>query len=137
MREYWRFDPTGKWIAQGLVGWRLADSRYERVREEANTGCFRSEVLGLEMRAEEWLLRFRDPLLGRDLLTHSETSRALQETSRALRDKSRALQEAEHERYQAERKAEAEAASRLQAERERDEAARRIEELEARLGLSR
>ena len=130
VREYWRFDPTGKWIAQGLVGWRLADSRYERVREEANTGCFRSEVLGLEMRAEEWLLRFRDPLLGRDLLTHSETSRA-------LRDKSRALQEAEHERYQAERKAEAEAVSRLQAERERDEAARRIEELEARLGLSR
>ena len=137
VREYWRFDPTGKWIAQGLVGWRLAGSRYERVREGADTGCFRSEVLGLEMRAEGWLLRFRDPLLGRDLLTHSEASRALQETSRALRDTSRALQEAEHERDQAERKAEAEAASRLQAERERDEAARRIEELEARLGLSR
>ena len=151
VREYWRFDPTRKWIAQGLVGWRLAGGRYERVQEEATTGCNRSEVLGLELRAEGWLLRLRDPILGRDLLTHSETSRALQEAEHE-RDQAerkaeaeaasrlRAERKAEAEaasRLQAERKAEAEAASRLQAERERDEAARRIEELEARLGLSR
>lgn len=126
VREYWRFDPTAKWIAQGLVGWRLASGGYERVREEADGGCYRSEVLGLELRAEGWLLRFRDPILGRDLLTHSETSRALRETSRALR-------ETERERDEAERRAESEAASRLQAERERDEATRRIQELEERL----
>ena len=99
--EYWRFDPLGRRIPQRLVGWRLAGSRYERVREAAEGGCYRSEVLGLDLRAEGWLLRFRDPVLGRDLLTHSETSRALQE-----------------------------------AERERDEANRRIRELEARLELS-
>lgn len=136
VREYWRFDPTGKWIAQGLVGWRLAGGGYERVREEADAGCYRSEVLGLELRAEGWLLRFRDPILGRDLLTHSETSRALQDTSQALQDTSRALQETERERDEAERRAETEAASRLQAERERDEATRRIQELEERLRLS-
>ena len=122
VREYWRFDPTERWIAQGLVGWRLAGGGYERVREEVETGCYRSEALGLELRAEGWLLRFRDPILGRDLLTHSETSRALQETSRALQE--------------AERRAETAAASRLQAERERDEAKRRIQELEARLRRS-
>lgn len=130
VREYWRFDPTGKWIAQGLVGWRLAGDGYERVREEVEDGRYRSEALGLELRAEGWLLRFRDPTVGRDLLTHSEFGRALQETSRALHN-------GERERDAAERRAETEAASRLQAERERDEANRRIQELEARLRLSR
>ena len=129
VREYWRFDPTGKWIAQGLVGWRLADSGYKRVREEAEVGRYRSEVLGLDLRAEGWLLRFRDPILRRDLLTYSESGRALQQTSRALQD-------AQRERDEAERRAETEAESRLQAERERDEANRRIQELEARLRLS-
>ncbi len=136
VREYWRFDPTGKWIAQGLVGWRLAGGGYERIREEAEAGCYRCEVLGLELRAEGWLLRFRDPILGRDLLTHSETSRALQDTSRALKETSRALQKTECERDEAERRAETEAASRQQAERERDEANHRIQELEVRLGRS-
>ena len=144
VREYWRFDPTGRWIAQGLVGWRLAGGGYEQVLEEAPAGCYRSEALGLELRAEGWLLRFRDPILGRDLLTHSETSRAFQETSRAfqetsqaLQDTSRALQETQRERDEAERRAETEAASRLQAEREREEANRRVRELEARLRRSR
>ena len=122
VREYWRFDPTGRWIAQGLMGWRLAGGGYERVRVEADVGCYRSEALGLELRAEGWLLRFRDPILGRDLLTHSETSRALQDTSRALQDTNRALQETKRERDEAERKL--------------DEANRRIEELETRLRLS-
>ncbi|MCY4593434.1 MAG: hypothetical protein OXC19_01385, partial [Bryobacterales bacterium] len=106
--EYWRFDPLGRRIPQRLVGWRLAGSRYERVREAAEGGCYRSEVLGLDLRAEGWLLRFRDPVLGRDLLTHSETSRALQEAER----------------------------ERDEAKRERDEANRRIRELEARQELS-
>ena len=108
VQEYWRFDPLGRRIREGLQGWRLAAGRYERVRQAGAAGCYRSEVLGLELRAEGWLLRFRDPLLGRDLLTHAETSRALQEAERA-RDK---------------------------AERERDEANRRIREFEARLRLS-
>ena len=136
VREYWRFDPTGRWIAEGLVGWQLAGRRYARFRAQADTGCYRSEALGLELRAEGWLLRFRDPILERDLLTHSETSRSLQETSRALQETERELDEAERKRDEAERRAEAEAASRLQAELERDEATLRIQELEKRLRLS-
>ena len=150
VHEYWRFDPLGRRIREGLAGWRLVGGRYERVREAGEAGCYRSEVLGLELRAEGWLLRFRDPILGRDLLTHSETSRALQG---AKRDRD----EAARQRDEAERRAEAEAAARVSAERdrdeaerdrdeakrerdeakrERDEATRRIRELEARLRLS-
>ena len=120
--ECWRFDPAGIRIPQGLVGWRLEAGRYEQARETGAAGWYRSEELGLELRAEGWLLRFRDPQLGRDLMTHSEVSRALQGSER--------------EREKAEREAEAGTAARLTAERERDEANLRIRELEARLRLS-
>ena len=161
VREYWRFDPLGKRIREGLEGWRLAAGRYERVREAGEAGCYRSEVLGLELRAEGWLLRFRDPMLGRDLLTHAETSRALQGAERdrdkaerragteaaarviaerdrgeAERDRDEAKRdrdEAKRERDEAERRAEAEAAARVSAERERDEAERERDEANRRI----
>ena len=123
--EYWRFDPLGKRVRQGLEGWRLAGGCYERVRSAGAGAWYRSEVLGLELRAEGWLLRFRDPVSGRDLLTYSEAGRALQAAERQ-RD------EAKRERDEAKRTAEIEAAARVRAERERDEANRRIRELEAR-----
>ena len=80
--EYWRFDPLGKRVRQGLEGWRLAGGRYERVRAARTAAWYRSAVLGLELRAEGWLLRFRDPVSGRDLLTHAEAGRALQAADR-------------------------------------------------------
>ncbi len=113
--EYWRFDPLGELIAGRLEGWRLEGGRYERVRAVRAEGWHRSEVLGLELRAERWLLRFHDPQLGRDMLTHAETSEALQATA-SQRD------EAMRQRDEA--------------VRERDEANQRIRELEARLRLS-
>ncbi len=136
VREYWRFDPLGELIAGRLEGWRLAAGRYQRVWAVRATGWHRSEALGLELRAERWLLRFHDPRLGQDMLTHTEASEALQATAR--------------ERDEAERKANAEATARLMAVQERDEAVRerneavqerdeanrRIRELEARLRLS-
>ena len=141
--EYWRFDPAGIRIPQGLVGWRLEAGRYERARETGAAGWYRSEELGLELRAEGWLLRFRDPQLGRDLMTHSEVSRALQgserERDKAERERDKAERErnkAEQKRDKAVREAEAGTAARLTAERERDEANLRIRELEARLRLS-
>ena len=115
VHEYWRFDPLGELIAGRLEGWRLAGGRYERVRAVRAAGWLRSEALGLELRAERWLLRFHDPRLGRDMLTHAETSDALQATA-SQRDE--AISE------------------RDEALRERDEANQRIRELEARLRLS-
>ena len=88
------------------------------------------------MRAEGWLLRFRDPILGRDLLTHSETSRGKQEAERERDEAERKVEAEAAARLRAERKAKAEAAARRRAEREQDEANRRIRELEARLRLA-
>ena len=113
--EYWRFDPLGVLIREGLQGWRLKSGRYERVRAGRADGWHRSEALGLALRAEGRLLRFWDPRLGRDLMTHAETRRALQASERAL---------------------EASEQERNQAERELDQANQRIRELEAQLRLS-
>jgi len=99
-------------------------------------GWHRSDALGLELRAERWLLRFHDPLRGRQLLTHTEISEELEVNERKL-------DHARRDRYEAVQRAEAEATQRRTAERERDAAVRereaanqRIRELEARLRLS-
>ena len=115
VREYWRFDPLGVLVREGLEGWRLQGGRYKQVRAGRSVGWHRSEALGLELRAEGRLLRFRDPQTGRALVTHSEALRA--------------LRTAEHERDEAARE-------RDEANRERDEANRQVRELEARLRLS-
>ena len=150
VREYWRFDPLGELIAGRLEGWRLAAGRYQQVRAVRAAGWHRSEALGLELRAERWLLRFHDPRLRRDMLTHTEASEALQATASQRDEAVREREEAERmakaeatarltavrEREEADRQAEAEATARLTAVRERDEANQRIRELEARLRLS-
>ena len=42
VREYWRFDPLGELIREGLVGWRLAAGSYEQVRAgRAGSGAMR------------------------------------------------------------------------------------------------
>ena len=115
VREYWRFDPLGELIAGRLEGWRLAGGRYGRLRAVRAAGWHLSEALGLELRAERWLLRFHDPRSGRDMLTHAETSEALQATA--------------NQRDEAVRE-------RDEAVRERDEANLRIREMEAQLRLS-
>ncbi len=115
VREYWRFDPEAIQVPQGIEGWRLGGAGYQRVRatrQAAGMRLYRSLVLNLDLRMDGRLLRFHDPLLGHDLLTHSEESRA---------------------RHIAERRAEAEAAKRRETERERDELQQRVLELEARL----
>ena len=127
--EYWRFDPLGVLIRQGLEGWRLEGGRYDRVQAERADGWHRSEVLGLELRAEGRLLRFWDPQMGRALVTHSEALGALRA---AERDRTQAVRE----RDAATRERDAATRERDAAKRERDEANQRIRELEARLRLS-
>ena len=127
--EYWRFDPLGVLIREGLQGWRLEGGRYERVRAERADGWHWSEALGLELRAEGRLLRFWDPQTGRALVTHSESQRA----SRALeRERARAVRELDATT----RKLDATTQELDATKRERDAAIQRIRELEARLRLS-
>ena len=165
--EYWRFDPEGRQIRQGLEGWRLEGLKYGPVavrRQAGGARSYWSEVLGLELRAEGRLLRFRDPRTGQDLKTHAEAHDALDnaecraknaerrvdEESEARRDAERradtaerkvdveaeARRDAERRADHAERKAEAERAARRRAEQERDQLNRRILELEAQSRVS-
>ncbi len=120
--EYWRFDPLGELIAGRLEGWQLKGGRYKRVRAVRAAGWHCSEALGLELRAERWLLRFHDPRQGRDMLTHAETSEALEATASQRDEVVSKLDGAVRERDEALRKL--------------DGANQRIRELEARLRLS-
>ncbi len=147
--EYWRFDPTGTLIAEGLVGWRLRGGRYQRARATGLANGYRSVALGLDLRAEGPLLRFWDTRRGRSLPTHAEASRALEQsqkqldrTDRKLDAAERKLDETERRLGQTERELEQEACLRQQAEQEREqaegklnEAQRQIRELQSLLRL--
>ena len=134
MCEHRQFDLLGVMIRGELEGLRLEGGRYQPVRPVRARGWHRTEAMGLELRADGWLLRFHDPLEGRDLLTHSEASKALgipvRAGDRAVQERDRAVCTEE------ERRAEAEATERLRVERELDQANQWIRELEALLRLS-
>ena len=94
VREYWRFDPTGEHFEPRLQAGRLAGWSYERLA--GRTGAtraleIRSEVLGLDVRADGKLLRFRDPRTGTDLLTHLESELARERAERARSEAESAL----------------------------------------------
>ena len=139
--EYWRFDPDGSQIPQGLEGWRLEGVKYRPLAARRQAGGARtywSEVLGLDLRPEGRLLRFRDPRTGQDLMTHAEAHDARENAEhradnaeRKVDAEAAARRDAERRADTAERRAEAERVARRRAERERDELNRRILELEA------
>ena len=141
VREYWWFDPDGRQIPQGLEGWRLEGLKYRRLAERRQAGGARtywSEVLGLDLRAEGRLLRFRDPRTGQDLMTHAEAHDARENAElradnaeRKVDAEAAARRDAERRADTAERRAEAERVARRRAEHERDQLNRKILELEA------
>ena len=85
VREYFLYDPRAEWLAPPLQGWRLQDGEYRAVPAVtvlSNRGVVvTSEVLGLELRDEREarMVRLRDPVTGRDLLTYEEADRAREE----------------------------------------------------------
>ena len=138
VKEYWRFAPTGflkdrEGTRVRLAGGVLRGLGYASL-ESALDGSIRSEVLGLEIRADEQpetrhLLRFRDPETGQDLLTFSELQEAQIETTNRLRAEAASRREAENRlreetasRREAENRLREEAASRREAERAQREA---------------
>ncbi|NJK35794.1 MAG: Uma2 family endonuclease [Oscillatoriales cyanobacterium SM2_2_1] len=91
--EYWLFDPYGEWITEQLNGHRLnEDGIYKPIPDNL------SEVLQLELRAEEHLIGFYRLDNGEKLLTPEELYRAIsvanlradQEAQRAEQEKIRA-----------------------------------------------
>ena len=168
--EYWLFDPRGDLYPLGtprLQGLALVDGEYRPLESQVVDGerMIHSEVLGLDVRVDGELLRFRDPATRKDIRHRHEIeadekdsqaatehaqaqarqeaaqrktaeARAERETARADQETDRAEQ-AEARAAQAEARADQEAA---RAEREaatRSAAEARIAELEAALRLSR
>lgn len=72
VREFWVFDPFGRRIRERVAGYRLHRRRYRPIPPLTGTRVYRSDVLGLEFRAEDDSLRMHDPVNGEDLQSHRE-----------------------------------------------------------------
>ena len=73
--EYWLYDPLGGLLRPELQGYRLVGGEYEAreaVRSVDGSLALYSETLGLELRASDGEMRFRDPSAGRVLLSYEE-----------------------------------------------------------------
>ena len=85
VREYWMFDETGRRLRDDsgarlgvtLVGYRLCDGEYGRVRAN-DAGRLPSEVLKLELCVRGGLVRFHDPATGDYLPTYGEALAQMQ-----------------------------------------------------------
>ncbi len=98
VREYWQYDPTGDSLVPPLQGFVLSDSRYVPVLEPERTGSVlsaSSPVLGLDIRLDEGVLRFYDPVRRAHLLTRPEVEDRLRETEDRLQESEQARREAE------------------------------------------
>ena len=132
--EYWMFDAKGDVYPPGtprLQGLKLVDGEYRPLKSRLVDGkrMIRSEVLGLDIRVNGELLRFRDVATGRDIQHRSEVEadkkRAHAATERARADKERV--QAQLKQEAAQRKA-AEARAKQEAARAEQEAARAKQE---------
>ena len=101
VREYFVFDPgdpedVGDGQDGRLSGYRLWDSKYVESGESSERGReLESEELGLLLRPEGKLVRFRDPATGKDLPLHQEESQGRLEAERERDEQMRARQEVE------------------------------------------
>ena len=120
--EYWMFDAKGDVYPPGtprLQGLKLVDGEYRPLKSRLVDGrrTIRSEVLGLDIRVDGELLRFRDVATGRDVRHRSEIEAdekqaradARQETAQRKAAEARAIQEAAARSAAEDRVAQAEA----------------------------
>ena len=147
--EYWMFDAKGDVYppgTPGLQGLKLVDGEYRPLKSRLVDGkrTIRSEVLGLDVRVEDELLRFRDVATGKDIRhrgeieadeerAHAATERAQAQARQEAAQRKTAEARAQRESARAEQEA-------ARAEREaaiRSAAEARVAELEAALRLSR
>ena len=129
--EYWMFDPKGDAYPRGtprLQGLKLVNDEYVPLPSRLADGgrMIRSEALGLDVRVDGELLRFRDAATGRDIPHRSDVAAA------AERAEAQAKREAA-QRKAAEAKAEREAARAIREASARSSAEARVAQLEAAL----
>lgn len=97
VREYFIFDPHDEYLHPRLQGFRLENAAYVPITPVANR--LPSEVLGLHLEADGFLLRFYDPVQGTLLPIPSEVYDSLHDATEARR---RAEAEAERLRREVE-----------------------------------
>ena len=136
--EYWMFDPKGDVYPRGtprLQGLKLVDGEYRPLEPKVVDGerMIHSEVLGLDVRVDGELLRFRDPATGKDV-RHRDEIEADEELAQAAIERAQAetRQEAAR-RKNAEARAEREATGRAEAEARVAESEARVAESDARI----
>ena len=153
--EYWMFDPKGGVYPPGtprLQGLKLVDGEYLPLPSRlADSGrMIRSEALGLDVRVDGELLRFRDAATGRDVPHRSEVEASVERAQASAKQAQAAVTRAQASAKRAQAAAERsdaharqEAAQRKTAEAraEREAAARaaaeaRVAQLEAALRRS-
>ena len=122
VREYWRFDPSGRRFRPVLVGERLVDGEYAGMPVgTGDDGILRghSSVLGLDLCVlADGHLRLYDPAGGQWLRTHREAEATLQAETAARQSAESALREEAAARQSAESALREEAAARQSAENE-------------------
>lgn len=87
--EYWQYDPTSDYLKPPLQAYRLIDENYWPIPAEIlpdGSLVMHSVVLGLDLRLENGILRFYDPLTGQKLLSHEEAEQARQQAEQARRE---------------------------------------------------
>ena len=127
VREYFIFDPYGEYLEPPLQGYRLVRGVYEPIA----TDPLRSEVLNLELRQEDGMLRLYHPQTGERLPTSDEEAQARRAAEAARRAAEAARLAAEAARLAAERQLVIEAQARLAEEAARLAAEARAAQLEA------
>ena len=123
--EFWVADPVSAFVEPPVQGYRLVAGVYTPIEPLPGNRGVRSEVLGLEFRVEDGLLRIRDPQTGRDIHDIHGAAEALRQAEAGQRQAEVARRQAEVARQEAE-------VARQEAQRRAAEAERRLAELEAR-----
>ena len=93
--EFWAADPLGAYVQPPVQGYRLVAGAYTPIDPLPGDRGLRSEVLGLELRVEDGLLRIRDPQSGRDIHDIHGAAEALRSAEAARRAAERRAAKAE------------------------------------------
>jgi Uma2 family endonuclease len=80
IKEYYLYDPTGDYLKDRFLGYRLVGNRFVQVRLPKGGDRVHSDVLGLDLVMERERLRLYDPQAKRFLLTPSEVAEAYRRT---------------------------------------------------------
>ena len=102
--EFWLADPLSAFVDPPVQGYRLVGGVYTPIDPLPGNRGVRSDVLGLELRVEDGLLRIHDPQTGRDIHDIHGAAAALRHAEAARRQTEVARQEAERRATEAEQR---------------------------------